>query len=282
MQISQLVSVELLRDGFKRRLRRAVGDVVEGIDRRQADTDTTRLPDRQHRLGHFAQQASAVLNRTAVGIAPPVGPIAQKLIDQVAVGGMDFDAVESRGFGIGGGAPEILDQRRQFANGQRPRRHERLHTLFGVDLSGRLQRRGRHRQAAVGQRQRMRDPAHMPQLQEDFSAALMHRLRNRLPASDLLRAMNTRRLGIALPVGRDLGRLRDDQAGAGALAVITRHQGVGHVARGSAAACQRRHQDAIGYRQGAEHGGGEQDGCGIVVGAGHGGLEVIRDGASLY
>ena len=45
----------------------------------------------------------------AIAIGPLIGFIAQKLIDQIAIGPMQFDAVESGRLGIGGAAAELLD-----------------------------------------------------------------------------------------------------------------------------------------------------------------------------
>ena len=47
-------------------------------------------------LDELAQQAAAVLDGTAVGIGAAVHAVAQELVEQVAVGVMDLDAVEAR------------------------------------------------------------------------------------------------------------------------------------------------------------------------------------------
>jgi hypothetical protein len=167
---------------------------------------------------------------------------------------VNLHAVEACFPGVGGSPAEVVDQPRHLGQAQGSRRLERLHALLGVDLTGWPQCRRRHRLAAVGLSQWMRDPAHMPKLQEDLAAALMHGTGHLLPAGDLLGAVNAGRLRIALALGRDLGRLGNDCASAGALGVIAGIQVVRHIASGSAATGQRRHHDAIGQGDATQDG----------------------------
>ena len=258
MEVSQPVGVELFGDGFKRRLRRRVGDVVERVHRRQPDADAARFPDRQHRLRDLAQQAGAVGYRAAVAVRAMVRAVTQELVEQVAVGGMDLDSIEAGRLGLGGGTAEVLDQRRDLGGLESARRLEGFHALFGVDLAGRADCRGRHWQAAIGLRQRVGDTPDVPQLQEDLAVLGMNGLRHAQPAGHLFGAVDARRPGIPLALRRDLRGLGNDQTGTGALRVVARVQGVGHVARCGAAARQRRHHDAVAQRDAAEDSGREQ------------------------
>jgi hypothetical protein len=101
----------------------------------------------------------------------------------------------------------------------------------------------------------MRDPAHVPELQENEPAVLVHRAGHVAPPLDLLVAENTRRVRVTLAVRADDRCFADDQARFVAARVVAgallgRHQvharhGAGH----------RRHHDAIGQLQAAELGG---------------------------
>jgi hypothetical protein len=89
-------------------------------------------------------------------------------------------------------------------------------------------------------------PAHVPHLQDDLAAFLVHRLGDCFPAFDLLVAPDARCGGPAEAFDADPGRFADDQPGAGALAVIGDHHLVGdRTGLGRAAARERRHDDAV-------------------------------------
>src|SRR5262249_33999726 len=99
----------------------------------------------------------------------------------------------------------------------------------------------------------VRNTADMPDLDEDFSATLMHAIGDLAPRFDLLLGIDARRVLIALPLLRDLARLGDQKSGAGALAVIVDRKRVRHHAgRDRAGTGQRRHHEAICKRERAE------------------------------
>ena len=66
----------------------------------------------------------------------------------------------------------------------------------------------------------MGDAAEMPELQEDAPARLVHGVGHPAPAGRLGVAVDAGSAGIALALGRDLGCLGDDEAGARPLAVL--------------------------------------------------------------
>lgn len=115
----------------------------------------------------------------------------------------------------------------------------------------------RHRQLAI-QVERIGNPPDVPELQEDAPAGGVHRLGHVAPATDLVIGPDAGGVGIAYAHRRDRGGLAEDQAGIGALGVVLGHQGVGHAAFIGAAAGQRRHDDAVGQLEVAEHDGIEQ------------------------
>ena len=58
-----------------------------------------RGPFRADRVGdglrHLAEQAHPILDRAAIIVVAQVGPVAQELVDQIAIGAVDLDAVEA-------------------------------------------------------------------------------------------------------------------------------------------------------------------------------------------
>ena len=77
--------------------------------RRQVHADPARRPHREHRIGHLQMQARAVLDGSAVGVGALVAAVLQELVEQVAVGAVDLDAVEAGGLGVLRAPAEGLD-----------------------------------------------------------------------------------------------------------------------------------------------------------------------------
>jgi hypothetical protein len=69
-------------------------------DRRQADAGAAAADGLGHGRHHFQQQAGAVLDAAAVVVGAVVGAGLEELVDQVAVGGVDLDAVEAGADGV--------------------------------------------------------------------------------------------------------------------------------------------------------------------------------------
>jgi len=102
----------------------------------------------------------------------------------------------------------------------------------------------------------MRDPAHVPELDDDLAARGVDRVGHAPPAGQLFFRIQAGHVGIALALVADGRGFRDQQAGAGALAVIGGRDGQGYGARRPVAG-QRGHDDAVGELQVA-------DGDGVV------------------
>lgn len=118
---------------------------------------------------------------------------------------------------------------------------------------------------------RMGDATHMPELGEDHAILLMYRLGDRLPGFDLLRAVDTRSPGVALPQRRDLGAFADDQPRRGTLGVVPGHDGVGQIAGlAGAGAGHGRHEDAVFQLEAAQFDRFKE--YRMQWGVGHGGL----------
>ena len=67
----------------------------------------------------------------------------------------------------------------------------------------------------------------MPELEDDLAAGAMDAVGDETPARDLILGPDARRVRIADPLLADRSRLRDDEAGRGALDVIVRISGFG-------------------------------------------------------
>ncbi len=242
-----------------------VGDVVGGAHRREPDADARGWPDLEDGLDDFEREARAAFDRAAVGILALVGAVAQELVDEIAVGGVDFDAVEAGALGVAGGLRVVLEDRRDLGRAERPRLGDVGESRSDKRLGLGPDRRGRDRRAAVRLQRRVRDAPHVPKLRENAPARLVRRLCHVAPAFDLRLAVEARRPDVALALLADLRRLGDDQPGARALAVIGRGEFVRRVGSvGGAVARQRRHHDAIGQLEIAEPEGPKQH-CGIEV-----------------
>ena len=93
----------------------AVVDTVEVAGRRQPNADMRGRPSCDHRLGCLKHEPRPIFDGSAVGVRTFVAAILQKLILQVAVGAVQFDAVKpaSRAFRVAGRRPRRLVQSRQ-------------------------------------------------------------------------------------------------------------------------------------------------------------------------
>src|SRR5690242_8990338 len=87
-----------------------VSDVVERSKRRQTHSDALGAPDWNDHFQNFAEKARAILGRFAVIVRPDVGLRAQELVEQVAVSGMNFDAVEAGVHRVPRASRVLLDQ----------------------------------------------------------------------------------------------------------------------------------------------------------------------------
>ncbi|MNV30487.1 hypothetical protein D3C71_1217590 [compost metagenome] len=245
----------------KQRLRVGIDDVVGGRDGRQADAGATAADFFGDGAGHFQQQTGAVGNAAAVVVGALVGTGLEELVDQVAVGRVDLHTVKARRNGVACGVAVVLHDagdlfgiERAGHGGRREGGHAVLdeHGL-GVGLHG----RGRHGCCVAGLQVGVRHTAHVPQLHHDLAAGVMHGAGHLLPAIQLLGAVQTGHIGIALGLRADGRGLGNDEAGTGALRVVGGNQ-VGGDGLGRAVARQGRHGNAVGQLKVACAGGFKQ------------------------
>ena len=217
-------------------------------------------PDRDTGVGHPKVQTRAIFDGAAIGVVALVADILQELIQQIAVGAVDFHAVEAGGHGVDRALAERLDhavdliQGQGFGNSIGPRRPD------DGDVALRRYGAGGHRRSAV-QHLGVRDPPHMPELQPDASALGVDGPGYAFPASYLSLGPDTGRARIADTHGFHRGRLGDDQAGGGALCIVFGHKGRGRAFFGRRTHARKRgHDDAVRQNQVAKAQGVEEAG----------------------
>ena len=176
------------------------------------------------------EKARAVCRAAAVTVGAPVGAVAQKLIDQISVGAVQFDAVEARLEGVARAAPVILDDAGDLRRLERARRDEGLHAVGVIASPAGAIADGATGSAPSG----CNDGCEMrPTCQSCRKSARRPRARPRSRASSRrpARRVDARRARIADTLRGHLRRFGDDQARAGALRVIGGVERLRHVAR---------------------------------------------------
>ena len=121
MDIGQFQRVEVVDDVVEQRLRIGIRDIVGRRHRRDADAGALGAGDGCHSLGHFKHQFGAVLDSAAIGIGALVGAVLGELVEQIAVGAVDLDAVETGGERILRAALEVVDDPGNFGKLERAR-----------------------------------------------------------------------------------------------------------------------------------------------------------------
>ena len=207
--------------------------------------DAAGAPDRNDRICHLEHQARAILDRAAVAVRSLVAAVLQELIEQIAIGAVNLDAVETGRLRVFGALTKRLHHARQLLGLQRSRRRVGTLRAQQAHVSLRRDRAGRNRKRAAVIA-RVGDASDMPQLQQHPAARLVHGVGDLPPAVDLLLRPDARSMGIPDPHRRHRGRLGNDHARTGALRVIGAHQSVRNPPRcARPVPRQRRHDDAV-------------------------------------
>ena len=141
VEVADLQPVQFLRDIRERLDRIGVRHRVAGEVRRELVADALRAPDVDHRFGDFERKPRAVLDAAAIGVGAAVGAVAQELVEQVAVGAVQFDAVEAGGLGVLGRGAELRDDAGQLVQFERARRHDLDLAVVGEGFALDRQRR---------------------------------------------------------------------------------------------------------------------------------------------
>ena len=216
--------------------RAAAFDQIE--HRQPIDDDEIRARGSARAAHDFHRKAHAVLQRAAPFVVAVVGPRRDELVDEVALGAHDLDAVvtgalrELR-------ATRIVGDRLPHAPGAQPARRER------ADRRPRPRRRRRQRVIRVAPR--------MQDLQRDLAASVMDRVGDQPVAADLPweRELRGLRFQASGQVGRNAARHHEADAAAGARRVELGHAREA-VGRFLESRVHRAHQHAILERGEAE------------------------------
>ena len=253
VEIDELQRAEAVDDMVEQGLRVRIRDVVGRRHRRDADAGAIGAGLRCDGPGDFQHQPRAVLDRAAIGIGALVGAVLGELLEQIAVGAVDLDAVEAGFERILRGALEIVDDAWNFGELERTGLGDVGEAAVDEGLALGADRARRHRGCAIGLKIDVRDAADMPELDEDLAAALMHLIGDLAPAGDLVLGVDAGRVLVALALLRDLACFGDQKPCGGTLGVIVggkraRYEGAGN----GAVARQRRHHETVRQRDRAE------------------------------
>ena len=220
------------------------------VPRGDSRTPTRSGPQTSHTASTTSRSSRARFSIGPPYDLAPVGAGIDELVEQVAVGGVNLDALEARLESILGPAHVLSDEVGHLLDLQGPRRHERSQFPLAFFVLDQRLPLGWMAEGATGsipsgcsEGARCAD---MPELQEDQAAGLVYRVGDQPPALDLLAAVNARRPGVALSLHRDLGCLANDEGGRGPLGIIAGVESGRHVARlAGPRPGQRRHDDPV-------------------------------------
>jgi len=150
----QIRHTQLVERGRKPRV--DVGDVglphvVVRVGRRHTDTDPVRADRIGNGGGNLDDEPDAVGGRATVAVGALVAAGGQELVEQVAVGGVQLDAVEAGGDGAPGRGGELGDDAGDLVGVEGARLRGCGRAVDGEDLRLGLDRGRRDRGGALGQ-----------------------------------------------------------------------------------------------------------------------------------
>ncbi|MCY1525001.1 hypothetical protein D9M68_599640 [compost metagenome] len=141
-------------------------------------------PYRNQRIGDLQHQSRTILDGAAVTIVTGVAAVLEELIEQIAIGAVKFDTIETGKLGVFRSGAEGVDDPGDFLDFQNPGyrigafRTQKADMALGSDRAwcdGKL----------PIQENRIGNPADMPELQENLSTLFMYRLGDETPAANL-------------------------------------------------------------------------------------------------
>jgi hypothetical protein len=111
--------------------------------------DAAGAEDGDRRVRDLKVQASAVLKRATVLVGAMIGAVLEELVEEVAVGTVDLNAVEAGGLGVFGSAAEGFDDAGDLFERESAGSYEVLLGPDERDMAARGDCRGSNRQLAV-------------------------------------------------------------------------------------------------------------------------------------
>lgn len=114
VEVRQFEPVQLLCNVIEECSWVAVRHRVPRSARSNSHRDAIAAPHRYHCFHYFQQEAGTVLDRPTIRVRALVASILQEFIGQIAVGGVKFDFVKTRGFRSLGGFAIVLDDAWDF------------------------------------------------------------------------------------------------------------------------------------------------------------------------
>jgi len=164
--------------------------IIKGGRRTEADADALDGPGIRHRIDRLKHKPRPLFDRSTPLIPAPVANVLQELVVQIAVRGMQLDAVETCLPRIARGLCKICNDRWDFMCFQFARDWKFRIPIRKLELTcgGQWRRCDRQRSVPhIG----MRDAAAMPELAVDVSAGGMDRIGDSPPTVDLVVAPYT-------------------------------------------------------------------------------------------
>lgn len=239
-------------------LRDGVGHAhaLEGAPGREADAGAVRADGVDDGLGDLEGEARTLLDAAAPGVGAVVAGVLDELVDEVAVGGVDLDAVEAGRDGVPGRLRVVADEGPDLVLGQLARLRGGVrvdgHGAAGDEVVGSLF----FQDAGVG------GAAQRPQLQVGEGALGVDGVDDGPPLGDLLGRVDAGDVAVAAGARGDEGALGDDEGAGhgGALLVVVPHDGQRDVRVVGAEARHGRHGDALRQLHAPDLEGGEEFG----------------------
>lgn len=249
MDEGQATASKFLDHIFKQRLWVVFGNIVGRRDRGQTNAGAACADFLGNDIDDFQQEARPVFDGAAILVCALVGARLQELVDQVTIGGVNLDAVETSVECCARAGAEIFQNERNFAEADFTRFRcigEAAGAVIIDDVSLRLGfDRGRsNRLTTMWLKRGVRHTTDMPHLRDDFAACLMNGAGHLFPAIDRLLLVKAGNVCITLSLLGNGSALGNDQSGARALLVIGCIEIVGNGARRTVAG-QWGHHDAV-------------------------------------
>ena len=228
MQIAQIQCIELLRrvgKGFP--IIRRTHIVINPIGRKPNPHPIGR-ENCDYGCHNFAQKPIAIFQAATVAIGAVVGFGLQELINQIAIGRVNFHPIKTRRLGSFGGPAIVFHHCRHLVGFQGARGFVGVFARGGVDVvvaDG--DRGGRNRQRLIGAETAVGSAATVPQLQENFAVPIVHCLGDLFPGFRLSIVVNAGRVLPTNALFRNDGGFANQKASTRSLGIIFRHQGIG-------------------------------------------------------